>query len=202
MKKFGQYNLILINKTYTIYAKQHSETSIFIDNIPPTFSTKHLQTLFPTSATISKKNTTAHVEFNTIEDKESALQSSELEIDLGTDFGVNKWIRELEQATPSLEYLDSLVKKELTEWDEMMEEKRQRIKQLKGVPDEDGFIMVTSKNKKTEAKQGKKKKELVDFYKFQMKETKINQLNELRARFEQDKKRIELLKTQRKFKPY
>jgi ribosomal RNA-processing protein 7 len=82
--------------------------------------------------------------------------------------------------------------------------------------DQDGFILVTkSGNKRGNASDGvvhvtatrstgelKAKKELVDFYKFQKRETKRDELKSLRERFEQDKSRIQLMKSMRKFKPY
>ncbi|CEI89436.1 Putative SSU rRNA processing protein [Rhizopus microsporus] len=85
--------------------------------------------------------------------------------------------------------------------------------------DEDGFtVVVRHKKTKTtdgmisvgavstdmaeEIKNKPKKKELVDFYRFQMRDRKMSQLTELRKKFEQDKAKIEKLKQSRKFKPY
>jgi hypothetical protein len=77
-------------------------------------------------------------------------------------------------------------------------------------PDDDGFVMVTSKraktgeestNKKSRSRPKKKKRELANFYAHQIRETKRNQLVELRQKFEEDKKRIEKLKAGRKFRP-
>eukprot|EP01098_Paradermamoeba_levis_P010233 TRINITY_DN4301_c0_g1_i4.p1 TRINITY_DN4301_c0_g1~~TRINITY_DN4301_c0_g1_i4.p1 ORF type:complete len:126 (-),score=53.55 TRINITY_DN4301_c0_g1_i4:155-487(-) len=53
-----------------------------------------------------------------------------------------------------------------------------------------------------EDKKKKKEKILHDFYKFQKAEAKQQQLEQLRQKFEEDKKRIERLKNNRKFKPY
>jgi len=84
--------------------------------------------------------------------------------------------------------------------------------------DEDGFILVTRKGRRNtntdgditvtaiksgEAKKLKpKKKELSDFYRFQMREAKRNKFVELRRKFEEDKKKIEELRAARRFKPY
>ncbi|PIO68875.1 hypothetical protein TELCIR_09323 [Teladorsagia circumcincta] len=82
-------------------------------------------------------------------------------------------------------------------------------------PDEEGWITVTKaakrvgkvmKLKKDEVPfMGglKKKKNHVDiaFYSFDKKNTKTKKLNELREKFNQDKKRIALLKNARKFNP-
>ncbi|KAJ3280214.1 Ribosomal RNA-processing protein 7 A, partial [Borealophlyctis nickersoniae] len=90
----------------------------------------------------------------------------------------------------------------------------------RNVPDEDGFVLVTRargrRNTNADAsgatvtaarpeevkKLKPKKKELVDFYRFQMRESKRNQLADLRRKFEEDKKKIAALKANRRFKPY
>ncbi|KAI8084333.1 ribosomal RNA-processing protein 7-domain-containing protein [Gilbertella persicaria] len=93
-------------------------------------------------------------------------------------------------------------------------EKLERMNQM----DEDGFtVVVRHKKAKTtdgstniaaisaeaaEQYQPKKKKELLNFYRFQMREQKQNELVELRKRFEEDKAKIAQLKQNRKFKPY
>ena len=86
--------------------------------------------------------------------------------------------------------------------------------------DEDGFTTVVStKHKKRGAntvnvadldprhrgkgRLKKKKKDLLqDFYTFQSRETKRDRLVKLREQFEGDKKRIEKMKAERRFKPY
>ena len=96
-------------------------------------------------------------------------------------------------------------------------EKLERMNQM----DDDGFTVVV-RHKKTKATDGdihvgavsaevaeaqravaaKKKKELVNFYRFQMREKKQDELVTLRKRFEEDKAKIAQLKQTRKFKPY
>ena len=44
--------------------------------------------------------------------------------------------------------------------------------------------------------------ELQNFYRFQMREQKRNQLAELRKRFEEDKLQVAKMKEARKFKPF
>lgn len=77
--------------------------------------------------------------------------------------------------------------------------------------DADGFTLVSRKRQARHAvieanrvskKPKKKKKELKDFYRFQLRESKRDQLAELRKKFEADKRRIEKLKAARKFRPY
>ncbi|CAF2314110.1 unnamed protein product [Rotaria sp. Silwood2] len=51
-------------------------------------------------------------------------------------------------------------------------------------------------------KRSNEKKELVNFYKFQMTDKKIDQLEQLKMKFELDKERIIQMRQQRKFKPF
>lgn len=80
-------------------------------------------------------------------------------------------------------------------------------------PDEDGFIMVLNKKRKRKGDLGdrkaevdkrkkKKKYELKNFYTFQIKDAKMEQLERLRNKFEEDKARIARMKAARNFKPF
>jgi len=55
---------------------------------------------------------------------------------------------------------------------------------------------------KRRGRKKKKKYELVNFYSFQRREAKREQLAKLREKFEEDKARIEKMKAARKFKPW
>ena len=78
--------------------------------------------------------------------------------------------------------------------------------------DEDGFIMVSRKrqvrsavmeaNENRQKKKRKKNRELKNFYQWQVREAKRDQLKQLRDKFEEDKMRIAKLKAARKFRPY
>ncbi|XP_067950211.1 ribosomal RNA-processing protein 7 homolog A-like [Watersipora subatra] len=93
-------------------------------------------------------------------------------------------------------------------------EKEERVnRKLADEPDEDGWITVTRNKfsrppkavKAHELKTFKKKKEtatLLHFYKNQINDSKMQRIKELKAKFEEDKKRIQEMRQQRKFKPY
>lgn len=108
--------------------------------------------------------------------------------------------------------------KEFDDKEEM--EQAERMKQSKE-PDDDGFIKVISKNKRkrqdneldenTSARKAntsrtrnnkKKPKELKNFYRYQIKDAKIKQLEELRKKFDEDKIKVLKMKEDRKFKPF
>uniref|UniRef100_A0A7S3XPT4 Ribosomal RNA-processing protein 7 C-terminal domain-containing protein n=1 Tax=Heterosigma akashiwo TaxID=2829 RepID=A0A7S3XPT4_HETAK len=104
------------------------------------------------------------------------------------------------------------------------EEKLERERKRANPVDADGFTLVTYKKqaapqpadggegvgrsgkKRGGAARGrtrnKKKTELTNFYRFQMREAKRDQLQELRRRFEEDKARVARLREGRRFKPF
>ncbi|PNP58009.1 hypothetical protein THARTR1_02167 [Trichoderma harzianum] len=89
-------------------------------------------------------------------------------------------------------------------------------KRLRNEPDEDGFVTVTRGGKGTPANQfeaeearrkmiekaAKKKSEMKDFYRFQLRERRKQEQAELLKRFEEDKKKVNAMREKRgKFKP-
>ncbi|KAJ3025345.1 UNVERIFIED_CONTAM: hypothetical protein HDU68_007232 [Siphonaria sp. JEL0065] len=130
--------------------------------------------------------------------------------------GLEKWVKEFIANHPPLKALQESADRYMKQYDDMHNEKQRELARRRAEPDEDGFILVGAhkqvkkvdpmdqdKNKEGgDGKKMKKKLERVDFYRFQMRESKRNQLVELRNKFEEDKKRIEKLKATRKFKPY
>jgi hypothetical protein len=81
------------------------------------------------------------------------------------------------------------------------------LKHLRSEPDEDGFITVTRKQREDFVPPPPEKKQnkavnLEDFYKFQRREKREKQMEELRRKFEEDKIKVERAKQARKFKPF
>lgn len=103
------------------------------------------------------------------------------------------------------------------EFDTKVAEERRKRERV--VVDEDGFVLVTRKGKRSRNEEGgatvstvtaaaaerasKTRRSLtkVDFYRFQQREAKRNEIAELRSKFEADKARIVQLRSQRKFRP-
>lgn len=71
-----------------------------------------------------------------------------------------------------------------------------RINRKRKREDED-----SSKTKQRPRKQ-KKSTELKNFYRFQIRDDKMKQLDVLRKKFEEDKERVAKMKENRKFKPF
>ncbi|VBB31307.1 unnamed protein product [Acanthocheilonema viteae] len=110
------------------------------------------------------------------------------------------------------ESVDSYIKKH----DAKILEEKQKAKRMANVMDEDGWITVTKshykpvpraivvKNKEDLLKLSKKKKRVEDniaFYSFQLKQSKLKHLEELRRKFAEDKKKLAIAKAARKFRP-
>ncbi|CAH1795248.1 unnamed protein product [Owenia fusiformis] len=130
--------------------------------------------------------------------------------------GMKKWCQEYKDRTMDIPGLQKEIDLYMEEFDRKQKEEEERLQSQEGVPDEDGWVTVTKfgKNKgipRTEVQEKRitdkerkkrKDKELLNFYSFQMRESKREHLATLRQKFEEDKQRIAMMKASRKFKPY
>ncbi|XP_060865098.1 ribosomal RNA-processing protein 7 homolog A [Metopolophium dirhodum] len=129
---------------------------------------------------------------------------------------VNRWCENYNDSIVDEKELQLEIDTYMSKYDKTSAARIQTEKETVDNEDEDGWKTVTKKGRnpgfarkeviknnimKNEAKK-KIKKTLKNFYRFQIKETKINQLMELRNKFDNDKSKIELLKQSRKFKPF
>ena len=113
-----------------------------------------------------------------------------------------------------IQELKSKVDKYMAEFDENETKNELERKKRQLEVDDDGFVLAkTTKRRKLSnsnsrssgtqrGRKPKKKYELKNFYRFQMKEEKREKLNELRKKFEEDKAKVAAMKLQRKFKPF
>ncbi|XP_013772328.1 ribosomal RNA-processing protein 7 homolog A-like [Limulus polyphemus] len=133
--------------------------------------------------------------------------------------GIKKWCQEYNDKVPDIKALKEEIDTYMSDFDKIVEGEKNQAKQMEGVPDEEGWITVTKHGKKSVAprtdtyqkkvlakeKKKRSQKELLNFYTFQVKQSKMEHLAELRKKFEEDKQRIALMKaakSSRKFKPY
>ncbi|XP_071107516.1 ribosomal RNA-processing protein 7 homolog A-like [Haliotis cracherodii] len=130
--------------------------------------------------------------------------------------GLHKWCRQYAARRVDVKELQAEIEDYMAKFDTKQEEETQRLKDQEGVADEEGWVTVTrvGKNKGTPRTEARKKhltkretkrrkeKELLNFYAFQFKETKKDQIATLRKKFEEDKQKISVMKAARKFKPY
>ncbi|RIB17489.1 ribosomal RNA-processing protein 7-domain-containing protein [Gigaspora rosea] len=132
--------------------------------------------------------------------------------------GLKRWLQEYQKLRTDPNKLGAQVDEYMRKFEEAEQEKHKALEARRNQPDEDGFILVTGTGKRNINTDGTitvtavkadvvknlkpKNKELVDFYRFQMREAKREKLAELRKKFEDDKRKIADLKAARRFKPY
>ncbi|KAL5207594.1 hypothetical protein ABZP36_032029 [Zizania latifolia] len=141
-------------------------------------------------------------------------------VDEDCSSGMKKWILVYKQKRPGLKVLQQRIDEFITAHEEQQEQER---KEREARSAEDGWTVVVhhkGRKKTTDTETGtavgsvslaamqekmanKKPKEVdMNFYRFQKREAHISELAMLQSKFEQDKKRIQQLRAQRKFKPY
>lgn len=117
------------------------------------------------------------------------------------EFSLDNFVKEYESRNcPPREELKARINSFMKKFEEKEEEEKRARKRK--VVDEDGFILVQKKSKGDPLPPKEKKtKTLVDFYRFQLKDRKLSELEELKRKFELDKQKLAKLKSQRKHKP-
>ncbi|KFQ30059.1 PREDICTED: ribosomal RNA-processing protein 7 homolog A, partial [Merops nubicus] len=130
--------------------------------------------------------------------------------------GIRKWIASYAASIVDPEELKAEVDAYMQDYDKKIAEEEARAAEEEGVPDEEGWVKVTRRGRRpglprTEAaslrllereRRKRARKELLNFYAWQHRETKREHIAQLRKRFEEDKQRIALMRAQRKFRPY
>ncbi|XP_071758145.2 ribosomal RNA-processing protein 7 homolog A [Centroberyx gerrardi] len=133
--------------------------------------------------------------------------------------GVQKWIQQYRDSFIQPDKLQQTVDAFMQDYDKRKEEEAEQQKREaeEQQEDEEGWVKVTRGNKGTKARphseaankktlqkeiRKKKRKELMNFYTWQHRNTQKEHIAELRKKFEEDKQRIALLRAQRKFRPY
>lgn len=99
------------------------------------------------------------------------------------------------------------------------QESKQELQKQTEIVDEDGFTLVVGSHTKTKAgmlgkqkllqakeqersKKKLKRKEKDDFYRFQLREKKKAEMNDLLHKFKQDQERVKVMKERKRFRPY
>ncbi|CAL5054572.1 unnamed protein product [Urochloa decumbens] len=165
-------------------------------------------------ASSKENNLEKHVEVGTANAEEIPS------VDEDCSKGMKKWILEYKQKRPGLKVLQESIDEFIVAHEEQQERER---KEREARAAEDGWTVVVhhkGRKKTTDTETGtavgsvslvamqekmaKKKPKEVDmnFYRFQKREAHLSELAMLQSKFEQDKKRIQELRAQRKFKPY
>ncbi|KAH0616823.1 hypothetical protein JD844_028237 [Phrynosoma platyrhinos] len=130
--------------------------------------------------------------------------------------GIQKWIAKYAASIVDPTELKTEVDGFMQTYDQKIAKEEAKAEKEDGVPDEEGWVKVTRKGRRpglprTEAanlralereKRKRARKELLNFYAWQHRETKREHIAQLRKKFEEDKQKIALMRAQRKFRPY
>eukprot|EP01134_Creolimax_fragrantissima_P007638 CFRG7638T1 len=125
--------------------------------------------------------------------------------------GMEKWVQDCQSGTyPDVSDMNEEATIAMQRFDELQEKRKAMRQAAKNQPDDDGWVTVSygkRANRENELAEEerlrkKKKKDMSNLYKWQQREQRRDQIADLRQKFEEDKQKIQLLKMQRKFKPY
>ncbi|VDM96083.1 unnamed protein product [Thelazia callipaeda] len=130
--------------------------------------------------------------------------------------GFMKFHERYRKSYKTVEQLQEGVDSYIEKHDKKIIEEKKKAKRMANVPDEEGWITVTKshykavpraivvKNKEDLLRLTKKKKREetdIAFYSFQLKQSRMKHLDELRQKFEEDKRKLAIVKAARKFRP-
>ncbi|KAG7195495.1 Ribosomal RNA-processing protein 7 [Scheffersomyces spartinae] len=115
--------------------------------------------------------------------------------------------------------LAQTIAQSVVDFDRAEAESIEQLQNQTQLVDEDGFTMVVGTHRKTKAgilgkqklaasvevekaKDKLKKKEKDDFYRFQLRQKKKDEMNDLLMKFRQDQEKVRLMKEKKRFRPY
>ncbi|KAK9852561.1 hypothetical protein WJX84_007170 [Apatococcus fuscideae] len=205
------------------------DRSLFVAGLPVRFDEEALLETFSIfgpilSAAVHHEKTTALIVFGSSEGLQAAYDAANdrrvLEIELEeptAPFGLKGWVKEHQAKFPG----NDILKKQLDAQLEAFEAAKKQQAAAAAAAEADGWTTVTrQKGRKRNsndagitvagvaapaalAKQAAaaKRKPNVGFYRFQQREKRVNELEELRRKFADDKRRVAELRAARKFRP-
>lgn len=138
----------------------------------------------------------------------------------GEEYGSTYFLNKFKSQILDIGDLTQQVVDGLNAFDQAEHESIDNFKNQRQLVDEDGFTLVVSSQRKTKAgvlsqqklavdkaaselaKNKMKKKEKEDFYRFQLRQRKKDEMNELLKKFKHDQEKIRLMKEKKRFRPY
>lgn len=135
------------------------------------------------------------------------------------EIGTERYINNYKSKIMDSESLEIESAESVLEFARKEQEAKDEIDNMKTITDEDGFTMVVGSHRKTKtgimgslkktneiekekAVKKMKRKEKQDFYRFQIREKKKQEMNHLLAKFKEDQERVKEMKEKRRFRPY
>ncbi|GMM29479.1 Rrp7 protein [Martiniozyma asiatica (nom. inval.)] len=116
--------------------------------------------------------------------------------------------------------LEAEIAQTMANFESQEHEASNEVQQMRNIVDEDGFTLVVGSNKKTRSqilggvrrlddlkqadnlKQKEKERKKVDFYRFQIRERKKQEMGQLLNKFKKDQEKVKEMRERRKFRPY
>lgn len=135
-------------------------------------------------------------------------------------FGTQYFINKFNSKVLDIDVLSQDVSESLNNFNKAEKESIDQFKNQRELVDEDGFTLVVGSQRKTKAgimgqqKQASakaesekaqskmKKKEKEDFYRFQLRERKKEEMNELLRKFKADQEKVKNMREKKRFRPY
>ncbi|KAM7359817.1 ribosomal RNA-processing protein 7 homolog A [Cochliomyia hominivorax] len=162
----------------------------------------------------------AYVVFKSTNSVERALQVNSIDLfndntgDAIIESGMQLWHSQYKSKQFDVTATQQLIDKYMAAYDEREKKASEAAKNSEA--DADGWVTVGRQGRNSGFEQrdtildkmqnkmerSKKNKELTNFYTFQIRESKMKNIIELRKKFEDDKKKIESLKQSRRFRPF
>lgn len=154
--------------------------------------------------------------FNNLKKLSTTSKTSEWPINT---YGSSYFLKKYKSQILDPEQLSNSVSESLVEFDRAEKESIEDLQRQTQLVDEDGFTLVVGSHRKTKASiMGKqklaatvelekatgkmKKKEKEDFYRFQLRQRKKDEMNDLLRKFKLDQEKVRLMKEKKRFKPY
>ncbi|XP_069701614.1 ribosomal RNA-processing protein 7 homolog A isoform X2 [Periplaneta americana] len=202
--KFGSVTSVYFHQKPSAGPPQHEESEFFHTH-PRIKGFKVAYVVFEHSKAV-------HKILNSNKDMEPLILNTEAS---PITCGLQKWCQEYNKRIPDI----SLLRKDIDTFMEKFDKEasRKAVSEKEAMEeDEEGWITVTKRGRNPgfarkesvekkimgKEKQRRSKKELQNFYRFQIRESKMKHLVNLRKKFDEDKKKLALLKQSRRFKPF
>ncbi|XP_042857343.1 ribosomal RNA-processing protein 7 homolog A-like isoform X2 [Penaeus japonicus] len=198
-KVFSRYGKVLNVQFYKKPTSGAPQLTKFpnLDPVQPVTGFKVAYVVFSSPASVQKAMAKSSTVL-TLSSQENSVPS-----------GIKKWSAMYNNSFVS----KTVLAKEIQNVMEDFDQRKEAEKSGNTDPDEDGWVTVINTKKKPRqikvdelkqkrSRKKKKQQQLVNFYGFQERQTKMDHLAQLRKKFEEDKKRISQMRASRKFRPY
>lgn len=157
--------------------------------------------------------------FSSLKKLSSNQTSSKWPIDEANFGGSSYFLSKYQSQILDNEWLSGIVSQSLIDFDAAEQKSINDLQQQTELVDEDGFTLVVGSHRKTKAsilgkqklastveveraQNNLKKKEKDDFYRFQLRQRKKDEMNDLLKKFKLDQERVRLMTEKKRFRPY